>query len=176
MTRALRQRGLVEIDVWLRDEGHSARELDGVDVVAIPGGNTFDLLHILDVAGLLSLLTGFLDRGGRVYGGSAGAVLMGADIGIASVADSNDVGLRRTSGLDLLAGLDVLPHYTARHANFARAHHRETGRGVLCLPESSGVTVTDGTGCNTGPSAVHVMTAASTATFRPGDTWTMIAT
>ena len=174
-TQALGQRGLVDIETWTEAESHSPRELDRVDVVAIPGGNTFDLLHTLLIADLLPLLTAFLDRGGRAYGGSAGAVLMGADIGIASVADANDVRLRRTGGLNLVAGLDVLPHYTAGHAGFARDHHRDHGRAVLCIPQSGGVVVTGGTGWNPGPSAVHVITATTTATYRQGDRWELTA-
>lgn len=96
-------------------------------------------------------------------------MLMGADIGIAlSPIPTTLDSVERADWISLparAAGWTFLPHHTARQADFARAHHRETTGGVLCLPESSGVTVTDQTGGNAGPSAVHVLTAASTAAF-----------
>jgi len=171
---ALRRRGSFTVDVWMERAGRTALDLDGVDVIAIPGGNTFDLAHVLRADGLFTLLSSFLERGGGVYGGSAGAVLMGADIGIASIADSNDVGLRETCGLDLVGGLDVLPHYTRGHHGVARAHHRHSGRGVLCLPEPSGVVIAGGKARNVGPAAVHVVTSSSSVTYGPGDSWNAI--
>jgi dipeptidase E len=154
--------------------GRTALDLDGVDVIAIPGGNTFNLAHMLRADGLFPLLSSFLERGGGVYGGSAGAVLMGADIGIASIADSNDVGLEETSGLDLVGGLDVLPHYRRELHGVARAHHRDSGHGLLCLPEPSGVIIVGGKARNVGPAAVHVVTGSSSVTYGPGDSWNTI--
>src|SRR6478609_6244838 len=155
---ALRRRGSFTVDVWMERAGRTA----------------LDLAHVLRADGLFTLLSSFLGRGGGVYGGSAGAVLMGADIGIASIADSNDVGLRETCGLDLVGGLDVLPHYTRGHHGVARAHHRHSGRGVLCLPEPSGVVIAGGKARNVGPAAVHVVTSSSSVTYGPGDSWNAI--
>ncbi len=157
LTAALAALGPYQVEVWLSPDDHDPA-LDRVDVVAIPGGNTFGLLHTLRQAGLLAALRDHLGRGGAVYGGSAGAVLIGADIGIALVADPNEVGLVDTTGLDLLHGMDVLPHYTDDQLGFARDHHRRTGRPVLGLPERSGVVLSGATARNVGPDAVHVIT------------------
>ena len=74
-----------------------------MDVVCIPGGNTFTMLHELRSTGLFRLLQEHLRDGGRMYGGSAGAILAGADVGIALVADPNDAGVSDTVALGLLA-------------------------------------------------------------------------
>lgn len=169
---ALAALGAYRIDVWLTPDDHDP-SLTEVDVVAIPGGNTFDLLHTLREAGLLPALHDHLGRGGSVYGGSAGAVLAGADIGIALVADPNDVGLEDTTGLDLLHGLDVLPHYTDDQLEFARDHHRRTGRPVLGLPERSGVVVTGGTARIVGPDPVRVITRDGSVERAAGDRWSL---
>ncbi len=86
LSGALRARGDFTIDAWGlegTDTDHSAERLQRSHVVAIPGGNTFDLLQHLQQHDLLSALAAFLDDGGQVYGGSAGAILLGADIAIA---------------------------------------------------------------------------------------------
>lgn len=167
METSLATRGSFTIDGWLSpDADHQS--LLGADIVAVPGGNTFDLLHALRTAGLLSLLEEHLARGGSFYGGSAGAVVAGADVGIALTADPNHVGLGDTRGLDLAGGCDILPHYTDGQESTARAHLGTTGRPVLCLPESSGVVLVAGTARNVGPSEVKLVTETATRAF-PAD-------
>src|SRR5690606_17175045 len=127
MTTALAARGRFVVDAWHSPE-HGERSLRGVDIVAVPGGNTFDLAHTLCSAGLLEILHDHLRRGGDYYGGSAGAILAGRDVGIAATADPNDVGLRDTFGLDLLSGADVLPHYTVEQRPMAIECSHRSGR------------------------------------------------
>ncbi|MDQ0276590.1 dipeptidase E [Arthrobacter silviterrae] len=141
ITGALERFNPSHVDVWTTTEARMDGGLGGTDIIAIPGGNTFDLLDTLQSSGLLPALRSFLDRGGLVYGG----ILMGADIGIARETDPNDPGLQDTTGMGLLGELDVLPHYTGALLGLARSHHARSGRGVLCLPERGGVIVKDGT-------------------------------
>lgn len=138
MTGALRSMGQYSIDVAMTTDD-AADQLGNADVIAVPGGNTFLLLHELRTSGLLLLLREHLETGGALYGGSAGAVLVGRDVAIASVADSNHVGLEDTRGLNLLHDLDVLPHYTHDQEIAARRIAAESGRSVLCIPEVGGV-------------------------------------
>lgn len=168
MRNALAPYALRSIEAWTSSHIEN-RALSGVDVVCIPGGNTFSLLHELRSTGLLRLLREHLRDGGRLYGGSAGAVLAGADIGIALVADPNDVGLSDTDALDLLGGMDVLPHYTARDREMARAHSELTGRHVLCLPEASGVIVTGERFRNTGPEPIELVGFGNARVLRAGE-------
>lgn len=167
MSSALNAMGHYSIQAWEVPEA-SSEALDDVDVVAIPGGNTFRLLEELVSSGLIDVLRGHIDAGGAVYGGSAGAILAGRDIGIASSADTNDTRLDSFRALDYLDGLDVLPHYTAAAEHMARAHSLNTGRSVLCLPETSGV-ISAGTGKlrNIGASEAYVVHSWRTDTLRP---------
>lgn len=171
-TGALAALGPLTVDVWLTPEDHDP-SLQDVDVVAIPGGNTFSLLHTLREARLLPALHDHLGRGGGLYGGSAGAVLVGADIGIALAADPNDVGLVDTTALDLLHGMDVLPHYTDDQLGAARDHHRRTGRPVLALPERSGIVLTGVTARNAGPDPVHVITRDGSVEHAAAVPWSL---
>lgn len=157
LTSSLEKLGEYTIDTWFApDTGKYS--LQGVDIVAIPGGNTFLLLHELRTSGLPRILGDHLDDGGSVYGGSAGAILLGNDIHIASAADANDVALTNFDGLDLLGGLDVLPHYTPEQEPAARNHANRSARSVLCLPETCGIVAGgDGTLRNVGPSPAYVI-------------------
>ena len=137
------------------------------DVLVIPGGNTFDLLFA--VRDRLAGLTAFLARGGHVYGGSAGAILLGADIAIAGILDANDIGLTDTTGADLLSGCVVFPHYTADQESVARAWSRDHDVTVLAIPETAGLIVDGERARNVGPSAVVVFTPGSVTPCAAGE-------
>jgi dipeptidase E len=185
-TTALLAIDVADVDVWVTTEPgvdrprldqlvvRRRRGLDGVDVVAVPGGNTFDLLQALREVGLLDLLHAHLLRGGSLYGGSAGAVLAGADVDLARAADPDDVGTTDTRGLDLVHGHDVLPHWTDDQEAAARRHSRASGRPVLAIPESGGVVVApDGTARSVGPDVVQVITAERTVRRAVGEEWSL---
>lgn len=165
--------GEFTVETWV-SPADGDRSLRGIDIIAIPGGNTFALLHELRSARLLPVLREHLRQGGNLYGGSAGAVLAGADIGIARAADPNDVGLENTAGLDSLQGSDVLPHYTGDQLPAVQQHARTTGRSVVCLPERGGVVVPpDGTIRNVGPDDVWVVSPASIRCWNAGARWVL---
>lgn len=165
MSGALGAMGRYTVELWKTPEA-STRLLDGVDIVAIPGGNTFLLLHELHSSGLMKPLRDHIDAGGAVYGGSAGAILAGRDIRTASTADNNEVDLDDFRGLNYLDGLDVLPHYMHDSEAAARAHAISTGRPVLCLPETSGVISAPSRALrNISPSDAYVVHAQRTETF-----------
>ena len=171
ITGALERFEPSRIDIWTSPEGRVLSDLGDTDIIAVPGGDTFDLLDTLQSFGWLLVLRAFLDRGGLVYGGSAGAILMGNDIGIALEADPNDVGLQDTTGMGLLGELDVMPHYTEELLDFARAHHAKSSRAVLCLPEPSGIVVKDGTIRSVGPEPVQIVTSTATTKYEMGAIW-----
>lgn len=138
--------------------------LDAADIVVIPGGNTFDLLARLREHQLIGPLKNFASNGGKIYGGSAGAILMGLDIDIADATkgglDDNTVGLRDTQGLGLVGDFVVFPHYEAaneNHRTYCNEWASEHSVGVLGLLERGGVSVDSaGNAVNLGPSDVMV--------------------
>ncbi len=131
--------GLDNIVMWADISGKGDADLDAFVGVYIGGGNTFTLLHALRVARFLTPLRRFLAHGGIVYGGSAGAIILGKDIMTAADADPNEVGLRDSSGLDLLDGYSVWCHYQpgddGRIADYIRRHTSP----VIALSERAGI-------------------------------------
>jgi dipeptidase E len=165
LIEALTPRGDFTIEV----SGSLASGGRAPDVLVIPGGNTFDLLAARREA--LSELPAFLARGGRVYGGSAGAILLGADIAIAGILDPDDAALTDTRGADLLSGHVVYPHFTADQEATARRWAATRAVPVLAIPEVAGVVVAGGLAHNTGPDPVHVFTPDAVERHEPGATW-----
>ena len=135
--------------------------LDTADILFIPGGNTFHLLAFMRENNLLTRVREFVSRGGRVFGGSAGAIVLGADIGICDVAngglDENDIEMLDTEALGLLgADVVVYPHF--RGVEVASQHAACQGWAdrrvfvVVAMPERCGVALADGgVAWNAGP-------------------------
>lgn len=129
---------------------HSGEELAGLDFfrfggIFIGGGNTYKLLYELKESGAFLKLGEYLKVGGSVFGGSAGAIILGKDIGTCKYADENLVGLSDTEGLDVLSGISLLCHYgnedeeiTQRHTDHLLALSRQ-GHKILALPEEDTV-------------------------------------
>lgn len=117
------------------------RYVDSFDAVFMGGGNTYRLLHRLRETGLGAVLVRLNESGLPIYGGSAGAIVLGADIGTCAHLDRNESGVSDLQGLDRCGGAAVWCHYVesddARIGDFVR----EVGVDVLCLPENAGVCV-----------------------------------
>ena len=157
------------VELWSDLAGRSADALDPeTDVVFVLGGNTFDLLHHLQTRDALALAPEHIARGGIYFGSSAGAVLAGADIDIASFADPNDADVTDTTGLRMLGDAIVRPHYSPDDRDDT---WRWTERGftVLGIPEDSGLAVIDGVARNAGPAPVEVLSGSSFTVLEPGD-------
>lgn len=105
------------------------------------GGNTFTLLHALRKTGFIEHLSQFIKSGRVVYGISAGAIIMGKDIRTAMIgpeADKNKVGLRNLTGLNLLNGYNVHPHYDPRNDEILFEYLKTNNAPLLGISEQSG--------------------------------------
>ena len=144
-TRAMSKHKRVRIQI-LTDLQKDAR-LQDQDAVYIGGGNTFRLLMRIREGGFDKRLLDYYNSGGTVYGGSAGALIWGADIGIARVcadADKNQVGLKDTSGFDALHGLDIQCHYLPDQLRRHQEYITKSGRNVIAIPEESALLLEEG--------------------------------
>jgi dipeptidase E len=138
---ALEPLGVTRIGMWGTLSAHLPAELDDFRGVLIGGGNTFHLLHQLRASGFDGALRGYAERGGVLYGGSAGAIVLGRDIGTAAYMDENVAGDADTSGLDLLHGDSVWCHYRPSDDPLICAYVERTGWATLALPENGGAWV-----------------------------------
>jgi dipeptidase E len=108
------------------------------DAIYIGGGNTWLLIHEMRQDGFISKLKEYALSGGLVYGGSAGAIILGQDI--SNSPDKNNMNISDGGGLDLLEGYCVVPHINKKdHKN------QPPYAKYIAIPEDGGVFVTGGT-------------------------------
>lgn len=109
---------------------------DRYGAVFIGGGNTFKLLHEIQNSDFAIQIRAFLEKGGVLYGGSAGAIVCGKTIEPAAYADENRAGISNYTALNLLNGYDVFCHYDPdSHA----PNTNELNRDSYLLFEESGI-------------------------------------
>ena len=80
----------------------------------IGGGNTFRLLSEIKRVNMFEPIKKYLQNGGTVFGGSAGAIIFGEDLESCALDDDNDMGLQDTKGFDVLKGVSFLCHFSNR--------------------------------------------------------------
>lgn len=131
------------VTTWTRLDDHRPEDVAAMSGVFIGGGNTFDLLAQVRRAGLESAVRERA-KSGVVYGGSAGAILLGADIGTARYFDTNDADLDDFSGLGLIGAFAVWCHYVEEHKDSIRDWIADRDCPVIALSERSGAEVDDG--------------------------------
>lgn len=172
-TTAVTAWGRYDLDVWLDDDlgPRGVTALANSDILAIPGGNTFDLLAHLQSRGWLTTVRRFHAGGGHVYGGSAGAVLMGADISPALNANHNETALTDLNALNLLEGAIVRPHYEPALCTAMQALAASRRTTVWAVPERAGVIVDGATARAVGPDPVHIFAPGAHRLIEPGRTW-----
>jgi dipeptidase E len=141
ITAAFAPLKITRITMWTDLPDHQLGELDQFDAVYIGGGNTFALLAELRKSGFENHLKEFVRRGKAVYGGSAGAAVLGQDIRTVTYLDRNEVGLVETQGLDLAYGHAIWVHYQPQDDDLIDEYVRQYHQPVLALSERSGIVI-----------------------------------
>jgi len=109
--------------------------MNGYDAIIITGGNTRKLYEAIHQYGLAEKFDAFRKSGRTIYGSSAGAIVMGRNIGIdPEAAKANDV----PDGFDWLGGLSVASHWPDYYAELTRQICRKRGLRAICCPEDCG--------------------------------------
>ena len=139
VTSVLTPLGVRQIEMWTTLAGHQPAELGSYTGIFMGGGNTYWLLHQLRAGGFGDPIRQYALQGGVVYGGSAGAIVLGANISTCAHMDHNDVGMTDMHGLDLLDGHAVWCHYRASDYPLCQAFIMRTRNSTFLLAETSGV-------------------------------------
>ena len=129
-----------KIDMITSPEELCTKNLADYAALFIGGGNTYKLLAELKSCNAFSKINAFLEEGGIVFGGSAGAILFGKTIDSCRHADPNKVGLKEVAGFNQVFGAYIGAHYpndnpikTAEAtANFTQLSDQAP---VIALPE-----------------------------------------
>src|SRR5215217_2254257 len=84
---------ITNIEMWTDLSEHQSNELFEFAAVYIGGGNTYSLLAQLLESGFHRHLIEYVSHGRIIYGGSAGAAILGKDIRTVEHIDHNKIGL-----------------------------------------------------------------------------------
>ncbi len=132
----------LEIETWteLNDKKVDPKKTS----LYLGGGNTMQLLARIKESGFDKRLGEFLKDGGILYGGSAGAIVMGADIRTAP--EARRIQLDSYQGLDLLNGYSVACHFTKtmEESETYSKLREEIGSPIIALTELGGVIIQEG--------------------------------
>jgi dipeptidase E len=131
----------VDIVMWTNLDGKSWDDIKDFGAIYIGGGNTFKLLNNIYDSGFINLLRAFIDAGKIVYGGSAGAIIMGKSIN--TVDEENDKKYRHHEGLDIISGMSIICHYTEQLDCKILNYISKIKTGVIALPEKTGLFISN---------------------------------
>jgi dipeptidase E len=126
------------METWTDLNGKRLSNLDNFDTVFIGGGNTWLLLKEIRESGFDKLLVEFLALRGSIYGGSAGAIILGKKI---VTHDDDEVGWKDEAGLDLLNEYSVACHYKPEEEDKYQKWAKDNNLPLICLPEEAGAVI-----------------------------------
>lgn len=120
----------------------ASKDYNNYCAIFIGGGNTYKLLKGIKDSGAFNKIKEYIENGGIVYGGSAGAIIFGYDINSCLAMDANDVNLDDTKGFNVINGKSIFAHYTNEHTEEAHikfksylSNYSLNNEDVIALPE-----------------------------------------
>jgi dipeptidase E len=134
----------LQIDMWTDLSRRKEEDLSAYGAIYFGGGNTYYLLHHIRKTKFDKLLKRYYRSGGIIYGGSAGAIILGKDIhtaGFGGDADRNEAGIKEFNGLNMVNGYSVQCHYTAADDKELISYSKKLKVNVVALPDDTGLLV-----------------------------------
>ena len=144
------QFGITNIEQILDPNDITKEKLKETSGVFIGGGNTYQLLKGLKETHAFENLKEYIENGGLILGGSAGALIFSEcidtclkdELVIKSCNDENKVGLKDTKGFNCINGYSILPHYKKLPEQYPDIQKRvdkllKQGYKLVCLPEET---------------------------------------
>lgn len=139
---SLHERTDVEFEVADDLLKYRFEDLNLFDAIYIGGGNTWSLMQELKDSGFSDVLTKYIETGGQVYGGSAGAIILGKRIDTHD--DENKIEFNNKFGLGLLSNYSVTCHFKDEAGDRFRVWAMNNDLPIICLPEETGLIIENG--------------------------------
>lgn len=127
------------------DEKYKLNSLDELlkcNLIHIPGGNTFDLLNLINKYNLLDKLRLFVKNGGVLVGVSAGSILISPSISVAKFADENVEDIENLNALNLI-DFTLKPHWQnwEDKSLLFKEFSRDSNLKVYTLKDGEGIVI-----------------------------------
>jgi dipeptidase E len=132
---------ITNIEMWTDLSAHEGDELFEFGAVYIGGGNTYSLLAQVLASGFDRHLVEYYSHGGNLYGGSAGAAILGKDIRTVNHIDHNTTDLPETKGLNLAEDHAVWVHYQPQDDELVGEYQGKYNQPVLAISERAGIVI-----------------------------------
>ena len=131
--------GIKNIEMWVDLKDKPIPAVDKYSAIYIGGGNTFNLMDEINQNNFSGILEEFIKNGGVIYGGSAGAIIMGKSIVTCLHSDENKVNLRNFDGLNYLNGYSIWCHYKDIKEEQVLKCSKDYSLPIIAIPETSGL-------------------------------------
>ncbi len=135
----LHKRSDLDLEIWKDFSSNKSFNLDDFDGIYIGGGNTWILMGEFKKYSFDVLLSQYINKGGIVYGGSAGAIIFGKKINTQD--DENLVNLRDYAGLSMIGDYSLSCHFNKNESDKLKKWSQDNELPIICLPEGSGIIV-----------------------------------
>jgi dipeptidase E len=129
--------GKKNINFTMLLENNKVPDFNEFGSIYIGGGNTYKLLDFFYRKNINDKLVEYVKNGGIIYGGSAGAIVLGKDI--RTVEEENDKNYYFFKGLDLLKGKSIICHYKIDMDKKIFEVAKKINSEIIALPENSGL-------------------------------------
>lgn len=121
------------------EDNSKVENLHEFDSIYFGGGNTYKLLDYLLQHKYDKAIPRFIQDGKIVYGGSAGAIILGQDIRTVSEENDKDYSIYR--GLGLIGNFAVICHYDEIDQPDLNELSLGIGHPIIALPENAGLQI-----------------------------------
>jgi dipeptidase E len=155
--------GVTVIEMW--DDLRPRRPVAEIAGVYIGGGDTVKLLKEIREAGFEEYLLKVARSGVPLYGGSAGAIILGEDIRTAP--EASQLNTMEAAGLKLIKDHSIVCHYKMDDREATMKLSKDLRQKIIAIPEKAGGYVADGTFTNYGTEPIIIVQGDRIDTVHP---------
>lgn len=130
---------IINVTMWTDLNNKNREDLNKFDAIYIGGGNTFKLLRHIYESNFFPVIKEFITDGGVIYGGSAGAIIMGQNIN--TVPEENNENYEYEKGFSMIGDYSVICHYQDSLDDRIRQYIKTYNNPVIALTERSGLKI-----------------------------------
>ncbi len=166
----LHERTDLAFEIADEPSAYAVEDMKKFDAIYIGGGNTWSLLKELKDSGFSEGLLSYIEDGMPVYGGSAGAIVLGKRIDTHD--DENKIHSTDIQGFSELGNYSVTCHFDPEGGDRFSEWAKTNSLPILCLPEETGLVVDGNVVTCVGDKACSIYDEQGTLTeILPGNTF-----
>lgn len=154
-----------KIEMWTDFKNKTKNDIAKLGGIYIGGGDTVRLLQALQESGFDNVLAAYIKDGGVVYGGSAGAIILGKDIRTAPETEKDH--LDNYSGLNVLEEYSVTCHFKQEETSHYQDISKRIASPIIALSEQSGVRISGANLEIVGSNSIFIISPTSVKIISP---------